>query len=291
MEAFSRSLSVAAQGQCFKYHPKCEEVKLTHVCFADDIFLFSSGTSSSVQVIMDELNKFERYSGLQVNKQKSVVFLSGVNGEVRNDILNITGFSMGSLPLKYLGVPLISTRLSHCDCQPLIDKLLARIQAWTSRSLSFAGRLQLLNSVLYNIQMYWCSMFIISKYTIAKIEQIFSSFLWSGKVGNAHRAKIRWESVCLPKEEGGLGLRRVKDANDASVMKHIWNLFYRNDSLWVAWVQRLYLRQGSVWSAKIPSNCSWSWRKILQLRERIRPFIRHKVCNGVGTFLWHDFWN
>ena len=49
--------------------------------------------------------------------------------------------------------------------------------------------------------------------------------------------------------------------------------------------------QGSLWCAKIPSICSWSWRKILQLRDRIRPFIRHKVSNGVGTFLWHDFWN
>ena len=69
-------------------------------------------------------------------------------------------------------------------------------------------------------------MFIVPKFTIAKIEQIFSSFLWSGKQGNARRAKIRWETVCLPKEEGGLGLRQVKDSNDASVMKHIWNLFY-----------------------------------------------------------------
>ena len=129
-------------------------------------------------------------------------------------------------------------------------------------------------------------MFIIPKYTIAKIEQIFSNFLWSGKLGNASRAKIRWESVCH-----FTGLRRVKDSNDASVMKHIWNLFYRKDSLWVAWVQRIYLKQGSLWCAKIPSMCSWSWRKILQLRDRIRPFIRHKVCNGVGTFLWHDFWN
>ena len=23
----------------------------------------------------------------------------------------------------------------------------------------------------------------------------------------------------------------------------------------------------------------------------MRPFIRHQVCNGTGTFLWHDFWN
>ena len=123
--------------------------------------------------------------------------------------------------------------------------------------------------------MYWCSLFIILKYTISKIEQNFSSFLRSSKIGNARHAKIRWESVCLPKKEGGLGLRRFKDSNDANVMKHIWNLFYRKDSLWVAWVGRLYLRQGS----------------LLQLRDRIRPFIRHKVCSGAGTFLWHDFWN
>ena len=182
---------MAAQGQGFEFHPKCEEVNLTHVCFADDIFLFAGGTSSSVQVIMDDLNKFENFSGLQVNKQKSAIFLAGVNDDVKNDILNITGFCLGSLPMKYLGVPLISTRLYHCDCQPLLDKILVRIQAWTSRSLSFAGRLQLLSSVLYNIQMYWCSLFIIPKYTIAKIEQIFSRFLWSSKLGNARRAKVR----------------------------------------------------------------------------------------------------
>ena len=154
MEAFSRSLSEAAQGPSFEFHPKCKEVKLTHVSFADDIFLFASGTSSSVQVIMDELTKFGNFSGLHVNKQKSAIFLAEVNDDVRNEILNNTGFCLGRFPMKYLGVPLLSTRLSHCDCQPLLDKIMTRIQAWTSRSLSFAGRLQLLSSVLYNIQMY-----------------------------------------------------------------------------------------------------------------------------------------
>ena len=157
MEAFSRSLYVAAQAPNFEFHPKCEGIKLTHVSFADDIFLFAGGTTSSVRVIMDELNKFENFSGLQVNKQKSAIFLAGISDAIRNEMLNITGFSLGRSPMKYLGVPLLSTRLSHNDCQPLIDKIMVRIQAWTSRSLSFAGRLQMLSSVLYNIQMYWCS--------------------------------------------------------------------------------------------------------------------------------------
>ena len=155
MEAFSRSLYVVAQAPNFEFHPKCEEIKLTLVNFADDIFLFAGRTTSSVRVIMDELNRFENFSGLQVNKQKSAIFLAGISDAIKNEMLNITGFSLGRLPMKYLGVPLLSTRLSHNDCQPLIDKIMVRIQAWTSRSLSFAGRLQLLSSVLYNIQMYW----------------------------------------------------------------------------------------------------------------------------------------
>ena len=107
---------MAAQAPSFEFHPKCEEIKLTHVSFADDIFLFAGGTTSSVRFIMDELNRFENFSGLQVNKEKSAIFLAGICDAIRNEMLNITGFSLGRLPMKYLGIPLLSTRLSHSDC-------------------------------------------------------------------------------------------------------------------------------------------------------------------------------
>ena len=32
---------MAAQGPNFEFHPKCEGIKLTHVNFADDIFLLT----------------------------------------------------------------------------------------------------------------------------------------------------------------------------------------------------------------------------------------------------------
>ena len=116
IEAFSRSLAVAASGQGFQFHPRCKDINLTHLCFADDMFLFSGGTLSSVQVFMGELSRFERFSGLQVNKQKSAIFLADVSDEVKNDLLNATGFSLGRFPMRYLGVPLISTRLTVIAC-------------------------------------------------------------------------------------------------------------------------------------------------------------------------------
>ena len=148
----------------FDFHPRSKQINISHLCFADDLFLFTKGNVDSVRITMEELAKFEAFSEMQVNKQKSAVFLAAIDDSVRDAILDMTGFRLGSLPMKYLGLPLISSKLSHSDCQPLLDKIIARIQSWTSVSLSYAGRLQLISSVLYSIQAYWCTMFIIPKF-------------------------------------------------------------------------------------------------------------------------------
>lgn len=48
-------------------------------------------------------------------------------------------------------------------------------------------------------------------------------------------AKVAWDSVCLPKSEGGLGLRRLTNWNNTLCLRLIWLLFTSNTSLWVAW--------------------------------------------------------
>lgn len=40
------------------------------------------------------------------------------------------------------------------------------------------------------------------------------------------------EEVCTPKEEGGLGVRRMKDVVLMFSMKMIWWLFDSSDSFW-----------------------------------------------------------
>lgn len=76
------------------------------------------------------------------------------------------GFQLGTVPVKYLGVHLISTKLSICDCNSLIT-INAKISRWAKKSLSYAGRLQLLRSVLFStpIQVYWILHFILA-YTV-----------------------------------------------------------------------------------------------------------------------------
>ena len=51
------------------------------------------------------------------------------------------------------------------------------------------------------------------------------AFLWKGVDLKNTGAKVAWTEVCKPKDEGGLGIKRLKDWNSALLMKHIWKLF------------------------------------------------------------------
>ncbi|XP_048619854.1 uncharacterized protein LOC125590353 [Brassica napus] len=53
-----------------------------------------------------------------------------------------------------MGLPLTTKALSKEDYEPLIDKIRTRMLSWTNKSLSYAGRLQLLNSVISSITHY-----------------------------------------------------------------------------------------------------------------------------------------
>lgn len=63
-------------------------------------------------------------------------------------------------------------RLRPQDYQPLIDRVRKKITSWTVRNLSFAGRLVLIQSVLYGMFNFWASIFTLPKSCIDEIERL-----------------------------------------------------------------------------------------------------------------------
>ena len=116
-------------------------------------------------------------------------------------------------------------------------------------------------------------------------------FIWSGPTLKAYGSKVAWVDISTPKEEGGLGVRRLEDINLALMTRHIWNICSPGlTSTWVNWVRRYLIRTHSFWDLPIPSNCSWTWRKLLGLRDHIRPLLHFKIGDGEDTMLWLDSW-
>lgn len=102
---------------------------------------------------------------------------------------------------------------------------------------------------------------------------------------------MSWENVCLPKSEGGLGLRNFWAWNKTLNLRLIWMLFAKRDSLWVAWNHSTRLRHDNFWTAESSSHHSWIWKALLALRPLAKRFLRCTVGNGKSISYWYDHWN
>ncbi|GJV84412.1 putative reverse transcriptase domain, reverse transcriptase zinc-binding domain protein [Tanacetum coccineum] len=164
----------------FTYHWYCSKLELVNLFFADELFLVAYGDASSARVIMEALDELKNASGLTPSLPKK-----------------------GRLPVKYLGMLLVSSRLIYKDCKELIEKVQNRVNDWKNKSLSIAGRLQLVQSVIGSLHVFWASVFILPNRILIDIKQIMRGFLWCQGSMRRGKAKVAWDVVCLPKDEGG----------------------------------------------------------------------------------------
>ncbi|GJW60916.1 putative reverse transcriptase domain, reverse transcriptase zinc-binding domain protein [Tanacetum coccineum] len=171
--------------ETFRYYKHCEEMQLINVCFADDLFNFARGEVEYARLIIESLSEFQRMSGLVPRIPKSMAYFYNVRNHVKHSIRSFMPFVEGEFSVKYLGVPLISSRLLNKDCKILVERVKNHIGDWKNESLSFAGRLQL--CIIQDFQQHMCG------------------FLWSNGELKHGKAKVAWENICLSKSEGSLG--------------------------------------------------------------------------------------
>lgn len=126
---------------------------------------------------------------------------------------------------------------------------------------------------------------------IKEIERLCSAYLWSGSDLNGRKAKIAWKDVCREKEEGGLGLKPLKETNKVCCLKLLWRLL-STQSLWVNWIKTYLIRKGSIWMVKENTQGgSWMWKKILKYRETAKKLYRVELNNGRRASFWFESWS
>ncbi|GAV71775.1 hypothetical protein CFOL_v3_15264, partial [Cephalotus follicularis] len=205
--------------------------------------------------------------GLTASTEKSAIFFCNTNRGTRELILRITQFRQDVLPVKYLGLPLITSRFSKQDYAPLIEKIMARVNSWVRKTLSYTSQLQLIKSTLATMQVFWSSTFLLPSVVIMECERIMRRFLWGGNGNSLKQSLVKWSKVCLPWQEGVLGMKSMKSWNQALLLKKIWNLL-TGHFVWVQWSKLNLIRKHSFWNTPSAGAFSWSCRQILLLRNK-----------------------
>lgn len=237
------------------------------------------------------MDEFKLRTGLGFNSEKSAIIFSGGNSnDNKQEILSILDMHEGALPIKYLGLPLIPSHLSPHHCAPILEKMQSRLNGWSTKCLSYAGRCEVINSTLNSLHVYWSAIFELPSTIVNQIEKTCRRFLWGGSENIKRRSPIAWDQVCRPKTEGGLGIRRVRDWNQAATSQLCFQIISNKNSLWANWVRWKYLKNNSFWSAKTLSKCSWAWRGIMRVCEKMKKHVIQCIGNGRSTNIWFDPW-
>lgn len=167
MEYLHRVLQGLNSNPNFNFHHTCEKLKIINICFADDILIFVKGDLGSMKFIMHKIRYFSTATWLYISIPKSKIYLGGVDRYTQCLIQQEIWFDIGTMPFRYLRVPLDTKKLFIAYCQPLIENMMIRLKHWSTKLLSYAWRYQLVKNVIFSITNYLMQIFPLPKKVIA----------------------------------------------------------------------------------------------------------------------------
>lgn len=195
------------------------------------------------------------------------MFTGNMDVETHRLVLRGSGYKLGKLPFRCLGVPITARSLNNTEYEVFTKKIISRIKIWGSRHLSYSARAVLVNSVLLSLHSYWARIFVLPKGVINDIIAVCRNFLWDGKVVSNRSPPMGWAQLCKSKREGGLGIDDCEKWNTAAFGKLVWDIANKTDSLWVKWINHTCLK-GQDWKTYVPPlDVGWVWKKVCKVKD------------------------
>jgi hypothetical protein len=195
----------------------------------------------------------------------------------------------GSLPFTYLGLPLGVTKPKIKDFLLMVNRCEQRL-ASVSMFLFQAGRIELTNLVFSSMPTFFMCTLVLPPSVIKQIDKYRKHCLWrAAEANNRKPPKVSWELVCVPKDEGGLGVLDLKKQNEALMLKNLHKFFNDLDIPWVKLIWEKVYANG-----KLPSNRmrgGFWWRSNLKILQSYKSIAKVKVKNGSTCLLWEDSWS
>ncbi|KAI9112505.1 hypothetical protein K1719_016428 [Acacia pycnantha] len=141
--------------------------------------MFAEASLRQMELIRETIRRFCIVSGLKINLIKSKAFFSrNVHFNREIDLSNKLGIGVTTNLGKYLGVPLIHSRVTNETFGHIIQKVKSRLSSWKGKYLTMAGRAVLIKAVISALPSYQMQSSLLPKGVIREIEKISRNFLW-----------------------------------------------------------------------------------------------------------------
>jgi hypothetical protein len=266
-------------------------IRISHLFFADDSLLFCKANVEEWARIQEILGLYEQASGQKLNREKTFIFFSrNTKQETKDFIISISGVSSLANYEKYLGLPPLVGRSKVSTFSGIQGRIWERINGWTEKFLTQAGKEVLLKAVIQAIPTYTMSVFQLPKKLCQDITSMMSRFWWGHKDNQGRMAWMSWKKMGKGKEKGGLGFRDLEFFNLAMLAKQGWRLIRNPESLVARIMKAKYYLNSNFLEAKIGRNPSYAWRSIWNSKKLLKEGLIWRVGDGTQIKIWEDPW-
>ncbi|XP_058757405.1 uncharacterized protein LOC131630662 [Vicia villosa] len=269
--------------------------------FADNTIIFGEASTANLWNLKVILRGFELISGLKINFSKSSVMGVNVGDWILDAATNFLACKRGNSSFLFLGIMVGVNPRNKKVWSKVLYNFKKRLDTWKGRNISIGGRVTLINAVLNAIPSFTFSFYKSPLKVLNKIRGIQRNFLWSGNANKRSINWVKWDTICKPKDKGGLGVRDVGEFNRALLLKWKWRLLKDDGAVWKSFVQwryknirlKVFLPAGEGFNAK---DSKW-WRDVLSIdilrdnsEEGFSSCVQCIANNGSSISFWYSIW-
>ncbi|KAK2635503.1 hypothetical protein Ddye_030295 [Dipteronia dyeriana] len=178
------------------------------------------------------LHNYSEASGYVVNFDKSAIcVIPSVSEEEGKRLASLVGMKLVDCHERYLRLPCFPGRNERILFADIVDRVWHKIKGWGEKMLSVGGKEILIKAVIQAIPSCTMSYFRMPRSLIEEVQRLTARFWWGGNEKNRKIHLGKWQRLCRPKSEGGLGFRDLGTFNRVLLAKQCWRIAKNPNSL------------------------------------------------------------
>ena len=137
--------------------------------------------------------------------------------------------------------------------------------------------------------LYMISFFQLPKRVLKKVDYFRSRFFWQGDSEKKKYRLARWDVVCRPKDQGGLGVHDLQVKNSALLGKWLYKLL-SEEGTWQTLLRRKYVGSKALSQVVWRPGDSHFWAGLMATKKHFFRFGKFAIRDGSEIRFWEDKW-
>ena len=117
-----------------------------------------------------------------------------------------------------------------------------------------------------------------------------SRIFWQGDELKRKYWLAKWDIICRPKDQGGLGIDNLEVKNRCLLSKWMYKLSVETEATWAQILRSKYLQSKTLSEATVRPTDSPFWKGLMRVKVAFFNRTKFIVGNGNTTRFWENTW-